>query len=269
MPEEEEEDDMASIYITPRLDGYRVDRERPFAELETFEQETEIVQKALQALLDRRIIEHAKYDPQKLVALRQYVAENFEIPWTSVSLRCQHLIYAINAIHQPQVMIAAGVFCGATFINNAGSAVGPGAVYTAKQLIGVEMLPDEAARATRNISKIDPTETAQIVCDDAIQFCKNFRDNINLLYLDIAVMGGKKTNLDDPNNTNRLTKSLYLDALQASYDRLKPGALVLSHNSVDHAEPLTDFLAFVRDPKHFRNSVNVVLDTQGLEVTVK
>jgi hypothetical protein len=36
-------------------------------------------------------------------------------------------------------MIAAGIFCGNTFISNAGAAVGPGACYTARELVGLEV----------------------------------------------------------------------------------------------------------------------------------
>jgi len=47
-------------------------------------------------------------------------AEQFEVPWTAISPRVQRLIWAINAIRRPANMIAAGVFCGNTFIFNAG-----------------------------------------------------------------------------------------------------------------------------------------------------
>ena len=62
---------------------------------------------------------------------------------------------------------------------------------------------------------------------------------------------------------------LYLDILEAGYDRMKPGSLVLAHNSVNAASKLHHYLAFVRDPSHFQASVNVVLDPEGLEVTVR
>ena len=43
-----------------------------------------------------------------------------------------------------------GVFCGNTFISNAGAAVGPGACYQARSLVGVEIKPAEAERARVN-----------------------------------------------------------------------------------------------------------------------
>ena len=60
-----------------------------------------------------------------------------------------------------------------------------------------------------------------------------------------------------------------LDILEAGYDKLPAGALVLAHNSVNAAQRLQHYLAFVRDEKNFRASVNVILDAEGLEVSVK
>ena len=91
-----------------------------------------------------------------MLAHRQVVKDKFEIPWTAITPRMQRLLYAINAIIQPENMIAAGVFCGNTFISNAGAGAGPGASYKAKNLIGVEIKPQEAERAERNTRRIDP-----------------------------------------------------------------------------------------------------------------
>jgi predicted O-methyltransferase YrrM len=166
----------------------------------------------------------------------------------------QRLLYAINAIVQPKTMIAAGVFCGNTFISNAGAAVGPGACYAAAQLIGVEIKPEEAARAERNVRRFDPTGVARIVAADAVDFVQQFKEPIQLLYL-------------DADGDARRGKGIYLDILEAGYERLPAGALVLAHNSVNCAERLDHYLRFVRDPKHFRASVNVIFDREGLEVS--
>jgi predicted O-methyltransferase YrrM len=64
-------------------------------------------------------------------------------------------------------------------------------------------------------------------------------------------------------------KGVYLDILEAAYDRIPPGGIVLAHNSVNCAERLQHYLAFVRDPAHMRSSVNVILDREGLEVSIK
>ena len=191
-----------------------------------------------------------------MLAHRKAVRDTFEIPWTAITPRMQRLIYAINAVARPQNMIAAGIFCGNTFISNAGAAVGPGACYDAKQLIGVEIKPKEAERAERNVRRIDPTGVARIVAADAVDVVAAFKEPIHLLYL-------------DADGTDERGKGVYHDILMAGYDRMPPGAIVLAHNSVNCADRLKHYLGFVRDSAHFHASVNVIFDPEGLEVSVR
>jgi predicted O-methyltransferase YrrM len=233
-----------------------MDYGNPFLALEPIEKEIAVVDEALSALQKAGILPNIKYDREKLLAHRQAVRELFEIPWTAITPRMQRLLYAINAIARPQNMIAAGIFCGNTFISNAGAAVGPGACYMAKQLIGVEIKPEEAERAERNVRRIDPTGVARILADDARNVAANFPEPINLLYLDAD--GDAKTG-----------KGIYLEILKAAYDKMPAGSIVLAHNSVNSAERLKHYLEFVRDPAQLQASVNVIFDIEGLEVSVK
>ena len=247
---------MTHEYRAPDWAEYRMDMRQPHRQLEPLHQEIAVVQGALDYLSDVGVLPHTRYDHERFLAHRKAVAEKFEIPWTAITPRQQRLIYAINAILQPANMLAAGVFCGNTFISNAGAAVGPGATYTAKSLIGVEIQPHEAERAERNVRRIDPSGVARIIAADAVDVARDFQDDLHLLYLDAdgdAVRG----------------KAIYLDILQACYDRLVFGGVVLAHNSVNCAERLAPYLEWVRDPANMRVSVNVILDGEGLEVSAK
>jgi len=237
-------------------DSYIMDYEDPHRPLEPLEKEIKVVDQALAVLRDARVLPHTEYDHEKMRAHRDAVQDLFEIPWTAISPRMQRLLYALNAIAQPQNMIAAGVFCGNTFISNAGAAVGPGACYQAKQLIGVEINPVEAERAERNVRRIDLTGVARIVAADAVDVVAQFAEPIHLLYLDADGDRGRG-------------KGIYLEILEAGYDRMPLGAVVLAHNSVTCADELKDYLGFVRDRAHFHASVNVILDPEGLEVSVR
>lgn len=228
----------------------------PHRTLEPIESEIAVVDEALAVLHEAGVLPHTTYDHAKMLAHRAAVRDLFEIPWTAIGPRMQRLLYAINAIAQPQNMIAAGVFCGNTFISNAGAAVGPGACYAARDLIGVEIKPEEAERGERNVRRIDPTGVARIVAADAVDVVAELREPIDLLYLDADGAGGRG-------------KGVYLDILEAGYDRMPEGGIVLAHNSVNSAEPLRFYLEFVRDPARFRASVNVILDPEGLEVSVR
>ena len=64
-------------------------------------------------------------------------------------------------------------------------------------------------------------------------------------------------------------KSIYLDLVQAAEHALRPGSLVLAHNSVNAAHTMADYLAYVRDPARFRESANMIVDDQGLEVSIR
>jgi len=247
---------MALEYRASDWDKYRMNYSQPFHELEPLEQEIKVVDQALSAVRDGGGLPHIRYDRAKMLALRQAVRDNFEIPWTAITPRMQRFLYALNAIHQPAVMVAAGCFCGNTFISNAGAAVGPGACYKALQLVGVEIKAEEAARAERNVRRIDPTGVARIVADDAVHFVATLPEPIDLLYL-------------DADGTGKKGKGVYLDILEAGYARAPAGSLVLAHNSVNSASQLRHYLAFVRDTAHFKASVNVIFDGEGLEVSVR
>ena len=104
--------------------------------------------------------------------------------------------------------------------------------------------------------KVDPTGVARIVAADAVDVVRDHPGPIDLLYL-------------DADGTDERGKGVYLDILEAAYSKLSDDALVLAHNSVDAAERLSHYLAFVRDPAHMRASMNMVMDPEGLEVSVK
>jgi predicted O-methyltransferase YrrM len=246
---------MPNEYRTPDWDTYKMEYNKPHKELEPAKKEIAVVDGALNAVSDIGGLKNIRYDHAKMLAHRAAVRDNFEIPWTAITPRMQRFLYALNAIHQPAVMVAAGCFCGNTFISNAGAAVGPGACYTAKLLVGVEIKPEEAARAERNVRLIDPTGVARVVADDAVHYVATLKDPINLLYLDADGAGNRG-------------KGVYLDILEACIARMPKGSLVLAHNSVNSGPQLREYLAFVRDPANAHGSVNVIMDGEGLEVSV-
>lgn len=235
---------------------YAMDYYHPHRELEPIGNEIAVVASALSVLQECGILPNTEYDHGRMLAHRHRVRDAFEIPWTAISPRVQRLLYAISATTQPRTLIAAGIFCGNTFISCAGAAVGAGACYRAERLVGVEIDPERAAMARRNLAAIDPEGVTEILCEDAVKTAKEFAGGIDLLYLDAD--GGIEHG-----------KGIYLDILEAAYDRLTPGGIVLAHNSVNCAERLQRYLAFVRDPAHMRASVNVIIDPEGVEVSVK
>ncbi len=248
---------MAQTYEAKNWRQYVMNWYDPHRQLEPLDREIEIVDEALCTLVDAGALSYSEYDKDKMLAHRKAVRQKFDIPWTAISPRMQRLLYAINAIAQPRVMVAVGIFCGNTFISNAGAAIGPGACYDAERVVGLEIRPAEADRARRNVNQFAHNGVmVDILAADGIPWLRDFRGTLDLLYLDA----------DGPRGTG---KSIYLSLLQAAEHALRPGSLVLAHNSVNAARSLRDYLSYVRDPANFQVSVNMIVDDQGLEVSRK
>jgi predicted O-methyltransferase YrrM len=235
---------------------YKMSWYDPHRQIEPLDREIAIVADALGVLVEAGVLAHGQYDHGKMMAHRIAVRERFDIPWTAISPRMQRLIYAINAIAQPQVMVAVGIFCGNTFISNAGAAVGPGRCYTAQRLVGLEIRHREADRARLNVATLDEENGSfpvEILGQDGLAWLLNYEGTIDLLYLDA----------DGPGSSG---KSIYHDLLQAALHTLRTGSLVLAHNSVNSAHTMADYLDAVRNSTCF-SSVNMIVDDQGLQVS--
>jgi len=246
---------MAKVIESQNWQQYVMTMTEPHLELEPLPREISVVADALDRLVSLGVLQHSSYDLKKFLALRKSVRANFEIPWTGITPRMQRLLYAINAIRQPKIMVAVGIFCANTFVSNAGAAVGPGACYEAERLVGIEIKPEEAARARQNMDSIDPERETEIVAEDGVSWLQRFNEPIDILYLDADGAKGEG-------------KSVYLDLLRATEGVMKPGSLVLAHNSINAAADLSTYLKYVRDSGRFRESVNVFTDTEGLEITL-
>ena len=220
----------------------------PHPEMEPVEKEIDEVDRALDALVGYDVLPHKQYDFDLFTAHRNGVKAKFEIPWTGISPRVQRLLYAVNAVVQPKVLVAMGVFCGNTFISNAGAALGPGRCYKADSLVGIEIIAEEAERAKRNVEAIDAAGEAEIIAADGIEWLHRYEGKIDLLYID--------------------ANGSYLQIAEvAAKGKLREGACVLAHNSVNMVDTISDYLEFVRDDRNSVASVNIVIDDQGLEVT--
>jgi len=245
---------MVDVFEASDWQTYAIDYRKPLQEVEDMASEIDVVDGAVDALVGLGILPHSDYDGEKVLALRSAIRERFDIPWTAITPRMQRLLYAINSIARPRVMVAVGIFCGVTFTSNAGAAIGPGSVYRADRLVGIEIEKIEADRARRNVGLIDPEGRAEILAEDGLDWLERYEGQIDLLYLDA--------------NGKGKGKGIYLDMVLAARDNLRPGSLVLAHNSVNSARKLEEYLDHVRNGSNFRRSINMVIDGEGLEVSM-
>ena len=257
---------------------------KPFHKFEDDKNEIEEIDKALSFLVEHHFLLHNKYDKTLFDLHRKEVKSNFIIPWTGISNRMHRLLYSINAIRQPEYTVAVGIFCGYTFICNAGASIGKGSCYDAKKIIGIEIDEHSARDAKKNIKKIDKRKFAKIIVADGIKWFKtcntlktidfskkqllksNSKQSVK--QIKINTLGYNKIDLLYIDATGEAgNKSLYLDILKSAYHLLDKNSIVLAHNSVNGGEPLKEYLKFVRNDKYFKKSVNVVIDEAGLEFT--
>ncbi|MEW6357064.1 MAG: class I SAM-dependent methyltransferase [Planctomycetota bacterium] len=191
---------------------------------------------------------HASFE-----ALRKVVHAHFNIPWTSITPAMERLLYAISAVNRPRNVVAVGIFCGNTLIWNVGPACGPGKCYAAQRLIGIEVKPDRAGMARDNLRAIGVTDSVQVIAGDGHEILRQIDYPIHLLYLDC----------DCP----------YKPMLDAAYDKVPQGGLVIAHNTLHKGwlkeKTSHEYLAHVRDPAVFRESVSVEPDDLGIEVSMK
>lgn len=238
---------------------------KAFEQFEDEHQEILAIDGALQALVTVGMLPHSQYDKQAFTRFCKNVEANFDIPWTGISPRMRRMIYAINAIRRPRSVVCAGVFCGYTFICNAGASIGDGACYQSDHLIGIEILEKEAERAADNVERFAPGQGKDIVCADASEWLeKSCSFKIELLYIDAKAIEF------DPKNQPVISEpqqSEYFKIIQKAMQNLDSNALVLAHNSVNASTAIGDYLEYVRSDK-FQSSINLIIDDAGLEVSL-
>jgi hypothetical protein len=236
-----------------------------FDDFENKPEEIQGIDGALHALVSANMLPHSNYDHDAFIKFCDGVRITFDIPWTGISPRMRRMIYAINVIRQPRNVVCAGVFCGYTFICNAGASIGSGACYNSENLVGIEILPKEAARASDNVEKFAVGKGKNIVCADAVEWLTySCPFEIDLLYID-----AKSIDFDPkyPSQALAHNQSEYFKIIQRAMPHLRRGSLILAHNSVNASVAINDYLSFVRS-ENFQHSMNLVIDDAGLEVSI-
>ncbi len=199
-------------------------------------------------------------DHDKFESLRSAVKQHFNIPWTSISAPMERLLYAISATQRPANMVCLGIFCGNTLIWNIGSACGPGKCYEPDHLVGVEIEAESTKIARSNLELLGVLDSVELLTEDAHNTIDRIDYPIDLLYLDAT---GKP-----PGPSG---KKIYFTLLQRAYDKISEGGLVIGHGTLPERfiRQAGDYLNFVRDKTHFRDSVSLEPDSAGIELSVK
>lgn len=220
--------------------------------------ETEIIHSVLAWLQQKGIAPaSAAFDEDAFDELRRQVKEKFVMPGSSVTPVMERLLYMLSSLKRPRRVIGLGTYYGNAFVWAIGSSCGPGQMYQAEQVYGVDIDPGATDGARKNLKKLTHTDQVQFIAEDGLKTVERLPGPFDYVFLDVGSPG--------------LGKGLYLELLHKLYDKVEPGGWVLAHDTVvpPFAEQLAEYLAFVRDKKNFRESISFDVDPFGLELSIK
>lgn len=203
------------------------------------------------------------YNSVAFMRLREAVRANYQITWTSITPPMERLIYAISSTLQPRNVLCLGIFCGNTLTWNIGGAAGPGRVYDAEHLVGVEIEREPALLARRNLASIG-INSVDVLNEDGFATIDAIDYPVDLLYLDAYGY--------DPESGQNPTKLIYLSMLKRVLPKLSQGAAILAHDTVNPefvVGPAKRYLDYVQTSGDFSASYSVDIDEEGIEVTFK
>jgi predicted O-methyltransferase YrrM len=224
--------------------------------------EAGIVRSAVEFLAEHGVRSHASgtpgqaLDEERFQSYRAAIREHFAGGWTSFTPVMERLFYTLTAIRQPARMVEFGSYWGNTLAWFAGPAVGSDKLYQAESIVGVEIDERAVEVANDNFATIDAGNDVTLIAADAREVAPDLEGPIDYLYLEAKEEGAPP---------------IYLELLQAVYDRLPRGAWVIAHDTYDKdaIQELKPYVDWVRDPAHFGASFALDVDYCGAELSVK
>ena len=219
--------------------------------------EREVVEAAVSFLAEHGVWHQALVaDENRFRAFRRSIRENFSGGWTSFTPVMERLFYTLTALRRPSRLVEFGSYWGNTLAWFAGPALGTDRLYKAQSVLGVDTDSAAVEAATRNFRKISAEDDVTLMSADALEVASEIRGPIDYLYLEAKEEGAPP---------------IYLELLQAVYDKLPDGAWVIAHDiyDKDSIQELQPYVNWVRDPAHFKASVAFDVDYCGAELSVK
>lgn len=197
------------------------------------------------------------YDEQAFDELRREVKEKFVVPGTSITPVMERLLYMLSSVRRPRRAIGLGTYCGYALVWLIGSSCGQGRVYDAEKVYAIDIDEEATEQARRNLGQLSHTDHVELIAEDGLQAVERVKGPFDYVYLDVE--------------SKELGKGIYLELLERLYGKIQGGGWVLAHDIVvpSFAKQLEGYLAYVRDGKHFSESISFDVDPFGLELSVK
>ncbi len=219
--------------------------------------EVETVDAALELLRSRGLVPRsADYDRAAFERFRPIVKDGFEGTWTSLSPTMERLIYMLASVRRPCRSIELGSFWGYTLAWFAGPAVGRDRAYAADAIYGVDIDADMTERARENFGKLTNCEAVELIAEDARTAVARLDGPFDFVYIEAK---------------SEEKEGLYLELLRIIHDKLEDGAWVMAHDCLDWTfqREIADYLAFVRSPSNFSESICFDIDHCGMELSIR
>jgi predicted O-methyltransferase YrrM len=199
----------------------------------------------------------ATFDEGAFEVLRREVREKFTFPGTSITPVMERLLYALSSVRRPRRVIGIGTYCGNALLWCVGASCGPGRVYEAQKVYGIDIDARVTGQARENLGKLAHTEHVELLTEDGLEAAERLEGPFDYVFLDAE--------------SKELGKGVYLELLKRLYAKVEQGGWVLAHDTAvpPFAGQLEGYLAFVRAGENFRESIAFDVDPFGLELSVK
>ncbi len=220
--------------------------------------EDETVHSALAWLQQKGVVAaSATCDESAFEKLRHAVKAKFTLPRSSITPVMERLLYMLSSVKRPRRVIGLGTYCGNAFVWSIGSSCGPGKVYEAQKVYGIDIDAESTERARENFDRLEYTDHIEFIAEDGLKAAERLEGPFDYVFLDVE--------------SKDQGKGLYLELLKRLYDKVEPGGWVLAHDTVvpPFAGQLEEYFAFVRDGENFQESVSFDVDPFGLELSIK
>lgn len=221
-------------------------------------EEVNTVRSILEWLNNEGIVnEGTTFDEKAFGELRREVKSKFVIPGTSITPVMERLLFMLSSVKRPRHAIGVGTYCGYALVWVIGSSCGRGKLYDMEKVYGIDIDEPVTKQARTNFSNLENTDHIELMAEDGLAAVERINGPFDYVYLDVE--------------SKELGKGLYLELLKKLYEKIKLGGWVLAHDTTasPFAKQLQGYLAYVRDSKHFRESISFDVDPFGLELSIK
>jgi predicted O-methyltransferase YrrM len=216
----------------------------------------EVVDAALDLLKSERLVpDDAGYDKERFARFREKVKSSFKGAWTSITPSMERLMYMLTAVRRPKRLVEFGCFWGNTLAWFSGPCIGEDREYAAEAVYGVDIEEEMVELARENFARLGGVENVELIAEDARDTIDRLRGPLDFVY--IEAKSGKE-------------QGLYLTLLKKVYEKLAPKAWVIAHNASQYTSAeIREYLEWVRDKRHFSESIWFDIDSCGLELSVR